>query len=29
VGKADVAYTWRRLTAAFSLRANSFMENID
>ena len=29
VGKADVAYTWRRVTAAFSLRANSFMENID
>jgi len=29
VGKADLAYTWRRVTGAFSIRANSFMENID
>ncbi len=29
VGKTDLAYVHRRLTAAVSLRANSFMENID
>ncbi|MFZ9189616.1 MAG: hypothetical protein ACO204_00765, partial [Schleiferiaceae bacterium] len=29
VGKADLAYVWGRFTAAFSLRANSFMDNID
>ncbi len=29
VGKADFAYVWGSVTAAFSLRANSFMENID
>jgi iron complex outermembrane receptor protein len=29
VGKADLAYVFGRATAAFSLRANSFMENID
>ncbi|MFZ9732746.1 MAG: TonB-dependent receptor plug domain-containing protein [Schleiferiaceae bacterium] len=29
VGKADLAYVWGRVTGAFSLRANSFMDNID
>ena len=29
VGKADLAYVWGRATAAFSVRANSFMDNID
>jgi outer membrane receptor protein involved in Fe transport len=29
VAKADLAYVWRRVTGALSLRANSFMSNID
>ena len=29
VVKADLAYVWRRFTGALSLRANSFMSNID